>query len=59
MHVFDRGFWKNIRPGSFLIREILFPMKITLRGCKEPGKGARFEIAVPKKQCRFPHIVKK
>jgi hypothetical protein len=58
MHVFDRGSWKNTRPGLFFIREIRFPMKITIRGCGEPGKGARFEIAMPKTHVPVPHPVK-
>jgi signal transduction histidine kinase len=46
--IFDRGFGRNTGLGLFLSREILAITGITIRETGEPGKGARFEIAVPK-----------
>ncbi|HVP95890.1 PAS domain S-box protein [Methanoregula sp.] len=51
--IFDRGFGKNTGLGLFLAREILSLTGITIRETGEPGKGARFEIAVPKGSFRF------
>jgi signal transduction histidine kinase len=45
--IFDRGFGKNTGMGLFLTREILSITGITITETGEPGKGARFEIAVP------------
>jgi hypothetical protein len=39
--------------GLFLAREILSITSITIRETGEPGKGARFEIFVPKSAYRF------
>ena len=39
--------------GLFLAREILSVTGITIRETGEPGKGARFEISVPKGAYRF------
>lgn len=50
--IFDRGFGKNGGFGLFLIREILSLTGITIQETGEPGKGARFEITVPKNQFR-------
>ena len=46
--IFDRGFGKNTGLGLALSREILLITGITIRETGEPGKGARFEMAVPK-----------
>jgi len=46
--IFERGFGKNTGLGLFLAREILSISGITIKETGEPGKGARFEMAVPK-----------
>jgi PAS domain S-box-containing protein len=46
--IFIRGFGKNTGLGLFLSREILGISGITIRETGEPGKGARFEMMVPK-----------
>ncbi|MDO9035552.1 MAG: PAS domain-containing protein [Methanoregula sp.] len=46
--IFERGYGKNTGMGLFLAREILDITGITIRETSEPGKGARFEIMVPK-----------
>jgi PAS domain S-box-containing protein len=46
--IFERGFGKHTGFGLFLSREILSITGITLRETGTPGKGARFEITVPK-----------
>ncbi|MEI7649760.1 MAG: ATP-binding protein, partial [Methanomicrobiales archaeon] len=46
--IFERGFGKNTGLGLALSREILSITGITLRETGEPGKGARFEMTVPK-----------
>ena len=46
-NIFRKGFGKDSGLGLFLIREILSITTITIREVGEPGKGARFEIAVP------------
>jgi signal transduction histidine kinase len=46
--IFERGFGKNTGMGLFLSREILSITGITIRETGEPGKGARFEMTVPK-----------
>jgi PAS domain S-box-containing protein len=46
--IFERGFGKNTGLGLALSREILHITGITIRETGEPGKGARFEITVPK-----------
>lgn len=51
--IFTRGFGRNTGLGLFLSREILSITGITIRECGEQGKGARFEIAVPKGAYRF------
>ena len=50
--IFDRGFGKNTGFGLSLSREILDITGITIRETGEAGRGARFEIAVPKGQYR-------
>jgi PAS domain S-box-containing protein len=46
--IFERGYGKNTGLGLFLAREILSITGITIRETGKPGKGARFEITVPK-----------
>ena len=46
--IFERGFGRNTGLGLALSREILGITDITIRETGEPGKGARFELAVPK-----------
>jgi PAS domain S-box-containing protein len=46
--IFEKGFGKNTGFGLFLVREILAITGITVTETGEPGKGARFEIVVPK-----------
>jgi len=46
--LFERGFGHNTGLGLFLSREILSITGITITETGEPGKGARFEIIVPK-----------
>jgi PAS domain S-box-containing protein len=51
--IFDRGSGKTTGLGLALSREILDITGITIRETGEPGKGARFEITVPKGMLRF------
>jgi signal transduction histidine kinase len=46
--IFVRGFGKNTGLGLYLSQEILLITGITIRETGEPGKGARFEMTVPK-----------
>lgn len=46
--IFLRGFGKNTGLGLFLVRDILETTGIAIRETGEFGKGARFEILVPK-----------
>ena len=46
--IFERGFGKNTGLGLSLSREILSITGITIKETGEPGKGARFEMTVPK-----------
>ncbi len=46
--LFTRGFGRNTGLGLFLSREILAITSITITENGAPGKGARFEINVPK-----------
>jgi signal transduction histidine kinase len=46
--IFERGIGKNTGLGLFLSREILSITGITIKETGKPGKGARFEIVVPK-----------
>jgi signal transduction histidine kinase len=46
--IFKRGFGKNTGLGLFISREILDITGISIRETGEPGKGARFEMMVPK-----------
>ncbi len=51
--IFERGYGKNIGYGLFMAREILAITDLTIRETGEPGKGARYEIHVPKRFYRF------
>jgi signal transduction histidine kinase len=46
--IFTKGFGRDSGLGLFLIREILSITKITIRETGDYGKGARFEMLVPK-----------
>ena len=50
--VFDQGYGKNTGLGLFLCREILAITGITLQENGVPGKGARFELLIPKGKYR-------
>ncbi len=52
--IFKRGFGKNTGVGLFLSREILAITGIAIHETGEPGKGARFEMTVPKGKWRIP-----
>jgi len=52
-HLFERGFGKNTGLGLFLVREILSITRLSIAETGEPGRGARFEISVPKGAFRF------
>jgi PAS domain S-box-containing protein len=51
--IFDRGYGKNHGLGLFLVREVLSITGMTIRETGKPGKGARFEITVPRGEYRF------
>jgi PAS domain S-box-containing protein len=51
--IFNRGFGKNTGLGLALAREILDITGITIHETGEPGKGARFEMVVPKEAYRI------
>jgi signal transduction histidine kinase len=51
--IFDRGYGKNKGLGLFLVREVLSITGISIKENGEPGKGARFEIAVSTGNYRF------
>jgi len=53
IQLFMKGFGKNTGLGLFLTREILSITGITITENGRPGKGARFEITVPKGGYRF------
>ena len=52
-HIFERGYGKNTGLGLALSREILSITGITIKETGEPGRGARFEITVPKGTFRW------
>ncbi len=52
-NIFDRQFGKTKSMGLFLSREILSITDITIHETGEPGKGARFEIYIPRGAYRF------
>lgn len=51
--IFDRGFGSHTGLGLFLVKEILSITGIAIRETGEPGKGARFEMAVPEGSVRY------
>jgi len=51
--IFSRGHGSRRGMGLFLAREILEITGITIKETGVPGKGARFEILVPKDKYRF------
>ncbi|NLV26141.1 MAG: PAS domain S-box protein [Methanomicrobiales archaeon] len=51
--IFERGFGENTGFGLFLVREILNLTGITIQETGVPGRGARFEIRVPKEVYRI------
>lgn len=51
--IFKREYYQHTGLGLFLAREILDITGITIHETGEPGKGARFEITVPKGAYRF------
>jgi PAS domain S-box-containing protein len=51
--IFERGYGKNIGYGLFMVREILAITDLIIQETGEPGKGARYEIHVPKRFYRF------
>ena len=51
--IFDRRYEEKKGMGLFLVCEILSITAITIKETGEPGKGARFEIFVPKGVYRF------
>ncbi|MCX6690811.1 MAG: hypothetical protein NTW33_01855 [Methanoregula sp.] len=57
--LFDRLVGENIRFGLFFILECLLRSGMTIAETSTPGKGARFEIAVPKGMYRFTSITSK
>ncbi len=52
-HIFSPDFQKTKSVGLFLAREILEITGISIRETGTPGKGASFEIIVPKEAYRF------
>ena len=51
--IFDRGYGKSTGLGLFFVREVLSITDMTIKETGEPGKGARFEILVPKEGYRI------
>jgi PAS domain S-box-containing protein len=51
--VFERGFGDNTGLGMFLVREVLNLTAMTITETGEYGKGARFEIRVPRGMYRI------
>jgi PAS domain S-box-containing protein len=56
-NIFTRKYFKNTGFGLFLTREILSITGLTIMENGEPGKGAHFEIHVPKGMYRFTGTV--
>jgi PAS domain S-box-containing protein len=52
-NIFEHGYGTHTGIGLFLAREILSITALSIRECGEEGKGARFEILVPKEKFRF------
>ena len=53
--IFERGYKGKTGVSLFLVREILSITEIIITETGEPGKGARFEMTVPKGAYRFSH----
>lgn len=51
--IFKRQFYQNTGFGLFLSKDILSMTNFSIRETGEPGKGARFEITIPKGAYRF------
>ncbi|KLK87486.1 histidine kinase [Methanoculleus sediminis] len=51
--IFERGFGSHTGLGLFLVKEVLSITGIAIRETGEPGKGVRFEIAVPEGNVRY------
>ncbi len=54
--IFERGFGRNTGLGLFLVHEILDITGISIRETGVPGKGARFEMTVPKDAYRLVDV---
>lgn len=54
MRIFERGHGKNTGLGLFLVREILTITGIAIKETGTEGKGARFEMLVPREAYRLP-----
>ena len=54
--LFEQGYGKHTGLGLFLCREILSITGITIAETSEPGKGARFEMVVPKGTYRLTGV---
>jgi len=54
--IFDQAFGRHTGYGLFLSREILGITGMTIAETGEEGKGARFEITVPKKNYRWVSV---
>ena len=54
--IFEKGIGKNTGLGLFLTREILEITDISIRECGEEGRGARFEIAIPRGKWRMERV---
>ncbi len=52
-HLFTKGFGKHTGLGLFLVREILSITGIGITETGEPGKGARFEMEIPREAYRY------
>jgi PAS domain S-box-containing protein len=50
--VFRSGYGRQTGPGLFLVREILGITGMTIRETGKPGRGARFEIRIPREGVR-------
>jgi len=55
--IFEKGFGKHTGLGLFLSREILAITGFSIKESGVYGKGARFEILVPKGKFRFTNPV--
>ncbi len=54
--IFEHGYGKHTGIGLFLSREILSITGLSIHECGEEGKGARFEITVPKGKFRIKEV---